>query len=73
MTNDNFWINMETYIPKIYWEDLMYMGETDGISLYKHYDTRNYINVDYNGHFYKYHNDKYIRIDKDTAIYNLSH
>ncbi|OSA95768.1 UNVERIFIED_ORG: hypothetical protein B2H93_04920 [Clostridium botulinum] len=73
MTKDNFWINMETYIPEIYWEDLMYMGEVNGISLYKHYFTRNYINVDSKGCFYEYCNNKYILINKDNAINHILH
>ena len=50
----------------------MYMGnsgENNKIYLYKHVDTRHYINLDKNGKFYLYIGfEIYKEIDKDTAL-----
>ena len=61
-------INLEKYSPKDCW-DVMYMGTTDnGIDLYKHVDTRRYINIDDNGNFYIYNVEGYLKVDKEKAI-----
>lgn len=63
---------MKKYIPEEFWNDLMYMGnsgEDNKIYLYKHVDTRHYINLDKNGKFYLYAGfEIYKEIDKDTAL-----
>ncbi|AJD29086.1 hypothetical protein FDE98_17900 [Clostridium sporogenes] len=43
---------MYKYIPKKYWDDLMFMGIQDGMYMYKHCMSRAYINVDAYGNFY---------------------
>ncbi|BAO05186.1 hypothetical protein CF067_16675 [Clostridium sporogenes] len=43
---------MYKYIPKRYWDNLMFMGIQDGIYMYKHDISRAYINVDAHGNFY---------------------
>lgn len=43
---------MYKYIPKRYWNNLMFMGIQDGIYMYKHDISRAYINVDAYGNFY---------------------
>lgn len=58
-------------------EYLMYMGEkiigNKHIYLYKHIDTRKYINIDEEGNFYKYncYSKEYIGITKEIAILDL--
>ena len=70
MDDENF-KNMINYIPKEYWNDLMYMYSKDGVSFYKHCDTRNYINVDSKGDFYLYNNDSLDKVSKDIALNQL--
>jgi hypothetical protein len=47
----------------------MYMGITSGIVLYKHRDTRRYLNIgSETGRFYRYADGDYIEIDREQAI-----
>jgi hypothetical protein len=49
--------------------DFMYMGHAGGIALYKHCDTRRYLNIDAApGRFYRYTDGDYIEIDRKQAI-----
>lgn len=53
--------------------DVMYMGQghiDKHVYLYKHMDSRRYINIDEDGNFYKYNcsTDRYTIIDKETAL-----
>lgn len=50
-------------------EDFMFMGTTHGrIHLYKHVDTRRYLNVDSLAHCYAYVNGDYVPIGPRDAI-----
>lgn len=62
---------MYKYIPEEYWKALMYMGKRDGITLYKHCNTRMYINVDKEGKFYRYNGNSYGVIKKEDAISHM--
>ena len=47
----------------------MYMGVTSGIVLYKHRDTRRYLNIEAEtGRFYRYADGDYIEINREQAI-----
>jgi hypothetical protein len=47
----------------------MYMGVTSGIALYKHRDTRRYLNIEAaTGRFFQYINGDYIEISRQQAI-----
>ena len=47
----------------------MFMGHVDGIVLYKHRDTRRYLNIDAaTGRFYQYIDGDYIEINREQAI-----
>jgi len=59
---------MKKYIPKEYWKDLMFMGYSDDISLYKHCNTRRYVNVDKEGNFYLYNGNTYDKVEKEFAL-----
>ena len=49
--------------------DFMYMGGAGGIALYKHRDTRRYLNIDAaTGRFYRYADGDYVEIDRAQAI-----
>ena len=49
--------------------DFMYMGCAGGIVLYKHRDTRRYLNIDAaTGRFYRYADGDYVVIDRAQAI-----
>jgi hypothetical protein len=47
----------------------MYMGTTSGIVLYKHCDTRRYLNIHAaTEQFYRYADGDYIEINREQAI-----
>jgi hypothetical protein len=47
----------------------MYMGHVGGIVLYKHRDTRLYLNIDaVTGRFFQYNDGDYIEINREHAI-----
>ena len=47
----------------------MYMGVTSGIVLYKHRDTRRYLNIEAaTGRFYRYVNGDYAEISREEAL-----
>ena len=49
--------------------DFMYMGHVGGIVLYKHRDTRRYLNIEAaTGRFYRYADGDYIEINREQAI-----
>jgi hypothetical protein len=49
--------------------DFMYMARAGGIVLYKHRDTRRYLNIDATtGRFYRYVGGEYIEISREEAI-----
>jgi hypothetical protein len=49
--------------------DFMFMGVTGGIVLYKHRDTRHYLNIEAEtGRFFQYINGDYIEISREQAI-----
>jgi hypothetical protein len=49
--------------------DFMYMGNAGGVVLYKHRDTRRYLNIDAaTGRFYRYADGEYIEIGREQAI-----
>ena len=63
------WRPLENAIPPEYCEDFMFMGSAGGIVLYKHRDTRRYLNIDAaTGRFYRYANGDYIETDREQAI-----
>lgn len=61
--------NFEKYAPECCQNEVvMYMGTTsEGIDMYKHYDTRRYMNIDDEGNFYLYNGEGYDKIDIATA------
>jgi hypothetical protein len=47
----------------------MFMGTTGGIVLYKHWDTRRYLNIDSEtGRFYQYVDGDYTAISREQAL-----
>jgi len=66
--DDNDFYLMKKYIPKEHWEDLMFMGYSNNIALYKHFMTRMYINVDTEGNFYQSNGRNYYIIDREYAL-----
>ena len=63
------WKPLEGVLSREHCEDFMFMGSAGGIVLYKHRDTRRYLNIEAEtGRFYRYADDDYIEINREQAI-----
>ena len=63
------WKPLEGALSRENYADFMYMGVTSGIVLYKHRDTRRYLNIDaMTGRFFQYSDGDYIEINREQAI-----
>ena len=63
------WEPLERFLAREECELFMYMGRHGGIELYKHYDTRRYLNIAATSdHFYQYLDGKYVEISQDAAL-----
>jgi hypothetical protein len=63
------WRPLETVLSPEDCAGFMYMGHVGGIVLYKHRDTRRYLNIEaVTGEFYRYVEGDYIEIDRKQAI-----
>jgi hypothetical protein len=63
------WKPLEGVLSREHCEDFMFMGSAGGIVLYKHRDTRRYLNIEAEtGRFYRYANGDYIEINREQAI-----
>jgi hypothetical protein len=63
------WKPLEGVLSREHCEDFMFMGSAGGIVLYKHCDTRRYLNIDSaTGRFYRYADGDYIEINREQAI-----
>lgn len=52
--------------------DFMYMGSVGDINLYKHRDTRSYLNIDSSGTFWQYNGGNYFQVSKELAIHSIN-
>ena len=63
------WKPLEGVLSRQTCADFMYMGHADGIVLYKHRDTRRYLNIDaVTGRFFQYNDGDYTEINQGQAI-----
>ena len=63
------WKPLEGVLSQELCEKFMYMGNSGGIVLYKHCDTRRYLNIEAEtGRFFQYINGDYIEINREQAI-----
>jgi hypothetical protein len=63
------WKPLEGVLSRQNCADFMYMGHADGIVLYKHRDTRRYLNIgSETGRFFQYSDGDYIEINREQAI-----
>ena len=63
------WKPLEGALSREQCEEFMFMGSAGGIVLYKHRDTRRYLNIDAaTGQYYRYADGNYIEIDREKAI-----
>jgi hypothetical protein len=63
------WKPLEGVLSLEHCEYFMYMGHVSGIVLYKHRDTRRYLNIDAaTGQFYRYVNGDYAEISREEAL-----
>ena len=63
------WKPLEGVLSRQNCADFLYMGHADGIALYKHRDTRRYLNIDSaTGRFFRYADGDYIEINREQAI-----
>jgi hypothetical protein len=50
----------------------MYMGHEGEIVLYKHYDTRRYLNIHAEtGRFFRYVDSNYVEVDREWALQHV--
>ena len=63
------WKPLEAVLSREVCAAFMYMGHAGRIVLYKHRDTRRYLNIDAaTGRFYQYVNGVYAEIERDLAL-----
>ena len=63
------WKPLEGVLSREDCEDFMFMGSAGGIVLYKHRDSRRYLNIgSETGRFYRYADGDYIGINREQAI-----
>lgn len=63
------WKPLEGVLSPEHCADFMFMGSAAGIVLYKHRDTRRYLNIEsVTGRFFQYINGDYIEINREQAI-----
>ena len=64
----DMWRNLERYTPEKLWNHMMYTGTEGKVDLYKHEDTRTYVNIDDRGNFYHRKGDGYAMVSKRDAL-----
>ena len=63
------WEPLERAVPRVHLSDFMYMGRIGTIELYKHRNSRRYLNIDaVSGNFYEYEDGTYAQLDPEYAI-----
>ena len=63
------WTPLERVLPESECQDFMYMAHAGTIALYKHRDTRRYLNIDATtGKFYQYASGRYMEISENDAL-----
>ena len=63
------WKPLEGVLSRERCAEFMFMGTTGGIVLYKHWDTRRYLNIDSEtGRFYQYVDGDYTAISREQAL-----
>jgi hypothetical protein len=66
---DPDWRPLEAVLSLPLLEDFMYMGHAGDLVLYKHRDTRRYLNIDaVTGRFYRYVDGSYVEVNRDWAL-----
>jgi len=68
------WVPLEAVLTREECAAYMYMGRAGNIELYKHYDTRRYLNISVDGgSFYLYREGRYVEVTRDVALQHVSH
>jgi hypothetical protein len=63
------WRPLEAVLAPQVCEDFMYMGHVGDLVLYKHRDTRQYLNIDaITGRFYSYVDGGYVEVERDWVL-----
>lgn len=62
------WLPLEQMLGPELCENFMYMGRTGEIYLYKHIDTRRYLNITRDGTCFRYSVNGYFPIERGEAI-----
>jgi hypothetical protein len=63
------WKPLEGVLSREHCAELMFIGSSGGILLYKHRDTRRYLNIDSEtGRFFQYVDGDYTEISTEQAI-----
>jgi hypothetical protein len=62
------WIPLELIVPSRELGNFMYMGRSGEIHLYKHIDTRRYLNIAVDGTCFRYTSAGYQPVKREDAI-----
>ena len=66
------WRPLEAALPPRARVRFMYMGHAGDIVLYKHCDTRRYLNIHaITGCFFRYADGKYLEVDREWALQHI--
>ena len=66
------WRPLEAVLAPHVCEHFMYMGNVGDLVLYKHRDTRRYLNIDaITGRFHRYVDWGYVEIERDCGLSHL--
>lgn len=74
---EGMFVPLQKYVDEKHWSDFMFMGYivSERVFLYKHCITRCYLNIDFDGNFYKYtgnYETPYQKINKDIALRHVN-
>ena len=68
------WVPLEAVLTQEECAAYMYMGCAGTIELYKHYETRRYLNISTEGsRFYLYREGRYVEVTRAVALHHVSH
>jgi hypothetical protein len=68
------WAPLESVLSREESADYMYMGRVGHLELYKHHETRRYLNISADGsRFYLYREGQYVEVTRAVALQHVRH